>query len=143
VNALVRDYANSITDDPYYPFSRNFDWFHGHSWAKGLFDSGAGKDQESSSEDSFASYALKMWGKSIGDANMEARGSLMLAIQSRTFQNYYLMESTNTIQPAEFIGNKAAGILFESKVDHATYFGLNIEYIEGSVPPSHCLILLY
>lgn len=43
VNALVRDYANSITDDPYYPFSRNFDWFHGHSWAKGLFESGAGK----------------------------------------------------------------------------------------------------
>jgi endo-1,3(4)-beta-glucanase len=43
VNALVRDYANSISDDPYYPFSRSFDWFHGHSWAKGLFESGAGK----------------------------------------------------------------------------------------------------
>ena len=35
------------------------------------------------------------------------------------------------IEPPAFIGNKAAGILFENKIDHATYFGANIEYIEG------------
>lgn len=45
VNSLVRDFANSVADDPYFPFSRSFDWFHGHSWAKGLFESGAGKGQ--------------------------------------------------------------------------------------------------
>lgn len=31
VNMLVRDFANPVTDD-YFPFSRSFDWFHGHSW---------------------------------------------------------------------------------------------------------------
>jgi endo-1,3(4)-beta-glucanase len=127
---LVRDFANPICDDDF-PFSRAFDWFHGHSWAKGLFESADGKDEESTSEDSFASYALKMWGKTVGDKNMEARGNLMLAIQARTFPLYFLMESSNTVQPPQFIGNKVTGILFENKIDHATYFGGNPEYIQG------------
>jgi endo-1,3(4)-beta-glucanase len=42
VNSLVRDFANSVTDDTYFPFSRNFDWYHGHSWASGLYASGDG-----------------------------------------------------------------------------------------------------
>ncbi|KAJ9666600.1 endo-1,3-beta glucanase [Coniosporium apollinis] len=130
VNMLVRDFANSVHGD-FFPFSRSFDWYHGHSWAKGLFESADGKDQESTSEDSFASYALKMWGRVTGDVNMEARGNLMLSIQARSFQNYFLMDSGNTNQPAQFIGNKVTGILFENKVDHITYFGANTEYIQG------------
>jgi endo-1,3(4)-beta-glucanase len=86
---------------------------------------------ESSSEDTFASYAIKMWGKVTGDGNMEARGNLMLAIEARALSSYFLMQSDNTIQPADYIGNKADGILFENKADHTTYFGTNIEYIEG------------
>lgn len=131
VQSLVRDYANSVSNDNYFPFSRMFDWYHGHSWASGLFESVDGKNQESSSEDAFASYAMKMWGRTIGDANMEARGNLMLAVQSRALNNYYLMQDTNTVQPSRFVPNKAAGILFENKVDHTTYFGTNIEFIEG------------
>lgn len=161
VDMLVRDFANPSTEDPYYPFSRMFDWYHGHSWAAGVFESGAGKsafgpsfsalstadppsqslyanhtnpsqiDQESFSEDSFASYALKMWGKVSGDACLEARGNLMLAIQVRSFSNYFLMTSDNTVEPTDFIGNEAVGITFEDKDDHTTYFGTNIEYIEG------------
>lgn len=131
VNMLVRDYANPIKDDPYFPFSRNFDWYHGHSWAGGLFESADGKNQESSSEDTMASYGLKMWGQVINDKNMEARGNLMLAIQARSLQDYYLYENSNTVLPAAFIGNKAAGILFENKIDHTTYFGANPEFIQG------------
>lgn len=131
VDMLVRDYANSITDDPYFPFSRNFDFYHGHSWAKGLFASADGKDQESSSEDTMASYAIKMWGSVTGDKAMEARGNLMLAIQARSLDNYYLYRDSNEVQPKEYIGNRAAGILFENKIDHVTYFGNNIEYIQG------------
>lgn len=90
-------------------------------------------DEESSSEDAFASYAVKMWGKVSGNGNMEARGDLMLAIQARSLSNYFLMESTNKNQPANFIDNKVTGILFEGKIDHTTYFGTNTEYIEGFV----------
>lgn len=42
---LVRDYANPNTEDPYFPFARNKDWFLGHSWAGGLFTFEEGKNQ--------------------------------------------------------------------------------------------------
>jgi endo-1,3(4)-beta-glucanase len=72
-----------------------------------------------------------MWGRTIGDFNMEARGNLQLAILARSLQNYFLYTDNNTIEPSNFIGNKASGILFENKIDHTTYFGTNIEYIQG------------
>ncbi|PMD46142.1 glycoside hydrolase family 81 protein [Hyaloscypha variabilis F] len=131
VNTLVRDIANPSPLDPYFPVSRMFDWYHGHSWAHGLFETGDGKDEESSSEDTMSAYALKMWGHTIGDANLEARGNLQLAITARSLQNYFLYTSNNTIQPSNFIANKVSGILFENKIDHTTYFGTNPEYIEG------------
>ncbi|RMY76980.1 hypothetical protein D0863_01636 [Hortaea werneckii] len=131
VNMLVRDYANSIPDDPYFPMQRNFDWYHGHSWAHGLTQVDDGKDQESSSEDTMASYAIKMWGQAIGDENMEARGNLMLAVQRRSLNDYYLYADDSSVQPARYTGNRAAGILFENKVDHTTYFGALPEYIQG------------
>ncbi|KAH6647977.1 family 81 glycosyl hydrolase [Truncatella angustata] len=131
VNTLVRDVANPNSQDPYFPVSRNFDWYNGHSWAHGLYESLDGKDQESSSEDAMAAYAIKMWGKISNNVNMEARGNLMLSIITRSLSNYYLYTSDNKIQPSNFIGNRVAGILFENKVDHTTYFGNNIEYIQG------------
>lgn len=131
VNALVRDVANPSSLDQYFPVFRSFDWYHGHSWAKGLFESSDGKDEESSSEDAMFAYGLKMWGKTVGDASMEGRGNLMLKVLSRSLQNYFLMTSDNVNQPAPFIGNKVTGILFENKADHVTYFGTDLSYIQG------------
>ncbi|CAJ2504847.1 Uu.00g122410.m01.CDS01 [Anthostomella pinea] len=131
INTMVRDIANPSNTDKYFPVSRNFDWYHGHSWAHGLYETLDGKDQESSSEDALAAYAIKVWGKTIKDANMEARGNLMLSILSRSLNEYYLYSSGNTVQPANFVGNRVAGIMFENKCDHTTYFGGNIEYVQG------------
>ena len=111
VDALVRDAANPSTKDNMFPFSRMFDWYHGHSFAKGLFESADSKDEESSSEDAFFAYALKMWGSVSGDSSMEARGNLMLSILARSLGNYFLLQSNNTNQPANFIGNKVTGIV--------------------------------
>ncbi|KAH8599754.1 endo-1,3(4)-beta-glucanase, partial [Bisporella sp. PMI_857] len=72
-----------------------------------------------------------VWGRTIGDSNMEARGSLQLAITARSLQAYYLYTSDNKIQPANFISNKVAGILFDNKIDYTTYFGANTEFIHG------------
>ena len=110
VNTLVRDAANPVSDN-YFPFSRSFDWYHGHSWAKGLFESGDSKDEESSSEDVMFAYGMKLWGRVIGDSSMEARGNLMLSILARSLQNYFLMASDNTVQPRNFIDNKVTGIV--------------------------------
>lgn len=131
VNMLVRDFANPSDSDPYFPFQRSFDWYMCHSWAKGLADSGDGKDQESTSEDTFATYALKMWGKTLGDPYMEGRANLQLACQRRSLKNYFLLEDDNQVQPKQFVPNKVAGILFDNKVDHTTYFGAKPEMIQG------------
>ena len=108
-----------------------FDWFHGHSWAAGLFEAGDSKNEESSSEDVMFAYGLKMWGQTSGNAAMEAQGNLMLAVLARSLNSYFLYSSDNDIEPANFIGNKVSGILFENKIDHTTYFGDNLEYIEA------------
>ncbi|KAH6692309.1 endo-1,3(4)-beta-glucanase [Plectosphaerella plurivora] len=132
VNTLVRDIANPSSQDIYYPQHRNFDWFHGHSWAHGLYADADGKNQESSSEDIMASYACKMWGTFIGDVNMVARANLQMAVTTRSIQSYYLYAKDNVHQPSSFIGNKAAGILWENKIHHTTHFGpVKIESTQG------------
>jgi endo-1,3(4)-beta-glucanase len=101
-----------------------------------------GKNQESSSEDIMAIYAIKMWGQVIKDTNMVARANLQLAVMRRSFQDYYYYNTDNTVQPKNFIGNKVAGILFENKIDHTTFFDPSIEAIQGIhmipiLPPSN------
>lgn len=110
VESLVRDFANP-TSDSYFPFSRMFDWYHGHSWASGFDPSPNGKNQESSSEDVFALYGVKLLGQVTGNAAMESRANLQLAILARSLRNYYLMDANNVNHPANFIGNRAVGIV--------------------------------
>lgn len=131
VNSLVRDVANPSLDDSYFPVFRSFDWFSGHSWAKGMFSSSDGKDEESSSEDYNFAYGMKLWGNTIGDASMEARGDLMLSVMRRSMNSYFYLKTDNVNQPSNFIANKVPGITFENKLDHITYFGNNTEYIQG------------
>lgn len=131
VNSLIRDVANPSKSDTFFPVSRYFDWYSGHSWAKGLFASADGKDQESSSEDYNFAYGMKLWGRVIGDTSMESRGDLMLAVMKRSMSHYFLMETNNVVEPNNFIGNKIPGITFENKLHHTTYFGNNLEYIQG------------
>ncbi|CUS24075.1 LAQU0S13e02718g1_1 [Lachancea quebecensis] len=130
VDNLVRDYSNPNSADSFFPVFRSFDWFAGHSWAKGLFPSGDGKDEESSSEDVNAAYAIKLWGNVTGNTNLESIGNLELGIMRGSLNSYFLYLDSNTVQPASFIGNKVSGILFENKIDHTTYFGTNLEYIQ-------------
>ena len=59
------------------------------------------------------------------------RSNLQLAVMARSLRNNYLYTSDNTVQPPNFIGNKVAGILFENKIDHTTFFSPNIEAIQG------------
>lgn len=54
-----------------------------------------------------------------------------LAVLARALGHYYLYTKSNVDQPSNFIGNKVAGILFENKIDHTTFFGNNVEFIQG------------
>lgn len=149
-NMLVKDFSEAEYEGRDFPWQRSFDWWHGHSWAKGLYEAGDGKDQESTSEDGWSGFAVKMWGRVSGDVGMEKRGrqnthsystspnankiptgNLTLALQARSFANYFYLQSTNTNHPPRFIGNKITGILFENKVDCTTYFGTQPSLIRG------------
>ncbi|KAH7102853.1 glycoside hydrolase [Auriculariales sp. MPI-PUGE-AT-0066] len=131
ITTLLRDAANPSISDPYFPFSRAFDWFSGHSWAKGLFESWDGKDEESSSEDVHFAYGQMLFGAVSNDSATAARGALQLAVLRRACAAYMHMRADNPHHPAQFAANRVSGILFEGKVDHTTYFGANIEFIHG------------
>jgi endo-1,3(4)-beta-glucanase len=47
-------------------------------------------------------------------------GNLMLAIQARSFNNYYYLSPNNTNHPPRYINNAVAGMLFENKVDYTS-----------------------
>lgn len=141
MESLIRDFANPSDKDPYFPVFRSFDWYNGHSWAKGLFESGDGKDQESSSEDMNASYGLKLWGLVTNNSNLRQVADLELGIMRLSMNRYCLYSNDNDTEPASFIPNKVAGILFENKIDHTTYFGNELQYIQmihaiPIIPPS-------
>ncbi|KAL6453727.1 ENG1 Endo-1 [Candida maltosa Xu316] len=122
VNALVRDTSNPSKQDTYFPVSRSFDWYSGHSWAAGLFST-MYKNIESSSESLHHAAAIKLWGKVVGDKSMESRGGLMLAIMARSYNDYFYFKSDNQIQPSQILPNKVSGIFFENKVEYTTFFG--------------------
>ncbi|KAI5956848.1 ACF2 [Candida jiufengensis] len=130
---LLRDTA-SPEADAFFPQSRSFCWYNGHSFAHGIFASGDGKDEESSSEDYHFAYGMKLFANVIKDKAMEDRANLMLAIMRRAMNMYMLYSNDNKIQPSKIIGNKVSGILFENKIDYATYFGrgsIGDEWIHG------------
>ncbi|CAN0126810.1 unnamed protein product, partial [Laminaria digitata] len=45
VGTLLLGVNNPDEDDEFFPQYRAFDWFSGHSWARGLLYAGDGKDQ--------------------------------------------------------------------------------------------------
>ncbi|RPA77370.1 glycoside hydrolase [Ascobolus immersus RN42] len=133
VTTLLRDVANPSPKDPYFPVSRSFDWYAGHSWAKGLFESADGKDQESTSEDYNFAYAMKLWGLVSHQPIITQRADLMLAVMKRSMNTYFLLTARHDgqIHPPGFAANNVTGILFENKVDHTTYFGADPRFIQG------------
>ncbi|UJR31943.1 hypothetical protein I4U23_019416 [Adineta vaga] len=131
IEGLIRDSNNPSTQDTHFPQFRYFDWYSGHSWSQGLFESADGKDQESTSEEINYHYGLALWGLATNSKTTEGLGRLMLAIAKRSIQTYFLMDSDNKVMPKEFIANKVTGIFFENKADYATWFGANPEFIHG------------
>lgn len=130
-NFLARDYANFATDDAYFPRFRSFDWFQGHSYAHGLLSASCGKDQESSSEDVNSAFALYMFGKMTGNTQMEAVGKLLTRVNAHAIQSYYLLLSSNSNHPSQYLPNKVAAMIFDCKVVYSTWFSAEKSAIHG------------
>lgn len=136
VDDLARSIGNPSTNDPYFPVTRMKDWFCGHSWAAGLFSFGDIKDQESTSEAVNGYYGLYLWGMITDNIHMTNFGKLLLATEIRSAIKYWHMfpdDQSIYLQP--FTNNTCIGILWNTKANYATWFGLNVEYI-------HCIQML-
>ncbi len=133
----MRDIANPSTFDPFFPITRHKDWFLGYSYAAGLFVFGDGKNQESSSEAINAYYGLALLGRvyrSINETlgkNMQKLGEILLATELASVKKYWHMPLSSDIYPQVFKANKMVGVLWSDKVDYATFFGNNVEFIHG------------
>ncbi|RLN74260.1 hypothetical protein BBJ28_00009016 [Nothophytophthora sp. Chile5] len=119
---LIRDVANPSEEDPHFPKFRSLDWFRGHSYSHGVTAFGDGKDEESTSEDMNFLYGLTLFGKATGDLQLETIGKLLVKLNSRAIQTYFLLEDGNRAHPDRYRDNKVMGILFDNKVNYATWF---------------------
>src|SRR5262249_20625629 len=123
------------------PFLRTFDPWLGHSYAGGV-SSGAGNNQESTSEAIQSWLGLVLLGQALNDPEMTSAGIMGYTMESRAVQQQWFdnaPSSTNpdgTAFPSPFAaaqGNPHSnvGINFDSAKVDATYFGTSPEFILG------------
>ncbi len=133
VEWLIRDYANPSAADASFPRFRHFDFYAGHSWTSGLINFGSGRNQESTSEAVHAYYAVQLWGEAAGSADLLQVGRILRMAESTGAQTYWQIRDNSEIYDAPFSDNPCVGIVWNDKVDFATWFGTgdNNEYIAG------------
>jgi endoglucanase Acf2 len=123
------------------PFLRTFEPWIGHSYAGGT-GSGGGNNQESTSEAIQSWLGLVLLGQALNDPAMTSAGMMGYTIESKAVvQQWFNNEPNSTNQdgtafPSTFAdaqGNPYSnvGINFDGGKSHATYFGVNPEYILG------------
>jgi len=132
---MISDVAEPSSASAWYPFARTKDFFDGHAWASGIFMFADGKNQESTSESVNGWYAIYLYGLATNNDRVMNLGRLMTALEIRAAWRYWQMTSSDSVFPAPFADHKAVGIQWSSKVDYATWFGSNVEFI-------HCIQML-
>ena len=130
VDLIVRDYAGSLVIGPPsgLPPFRAFNAYLGSSAASGFAPFADGNNQESSSEAVAAWEAVVRWGRVRGNDAMTGYGITHYAVEAATARMYWLGEGL-TRPPGYAHGN--AGIVWDAKVDFATWFDPKPESILG------------
>ncbi|PIA15249.1 glycoside hydrolase [Coemansia reversa NRRL 1564] len=133
LDLFVRDYCNPSAEDSAFPFMRHFDFFEGHSWAAGLFAFADSRNQESTSEAINSYYASYLYALATGRDDIANYVRAVLQLEARATRTYWhIGDITSDIYPDVYSNNKAiVGILWSSKIDFATFFGANPEFIYG------------
>ena len=130
VGLVVRDYSGTLSAngaDGFPPF-RAFNAYLGHSAASGFAPFADGNNQESSSEAVAAWEAVARWGVVTGDADLTAYGVAHYALEAATARMYWLGEGLE--RPAGY-RHTVAGIVWDAKIDYATWFDPKPESIVG------------
>jgi hypothetical protein len=108
------------------------DWYDGNSWANGMYDAGAGRNQESSSEAANAWYGMYLYGMATNNENIKNTGRLMLASEIRAARFYYHIDPGNSIYPATYTNSwHIVGNLWHALITNSTFFGKLPRYVYG------------
>ncbi len=129
---ILRDIGNPSSLDPHFTKHRMLDWYDGNSWANGMYDAGAGRNQESSSEATNAWYGMYLYGMATNNDNIKNTGRLMLASEIRAAHFYYHIDPKNSIYPTSYTNSwHIVGNLWHSLITNSTFFGKKIRYVYG------------
>lgn len=129
---ILRDIGNPSSQDPYFTPHRMLDWYDGNSWANGMYDAGAGRNQESSSEATNAWYGMYLYGMATNNQNIKNTGRLMLASEIRAARYYYHIDPSNSIYPPSYTNFwHIVGNLWHSLITNSTFFGKKTRYVYG------------
>ena len=69
--------------------------------------------------------------KALNDSNLLDLGDYLVSTEIYSSQIYWQIKQSEDIYSSPYKENGVVGILWETKVDYATFFGLNVEYIYG------------
>ncbi len=130
VDLVVRDFSGALSapGPGGFPPFRAFNAYLGNSAASGYAAFADGNNQESSSEAVAAWEAVTRWGVVRGNAALTLYGSTHYALEAATARLYWLGEGL--ARPAGY-AHTTAGIVWDSKIDFATWFDAKPESIVG------------
>ena len=126
VDLVVGDFTGSSKNG--FPPFRVFNAYLGNSAASGFVPFADGNNQESSSEAVAAWEAVVRWGLVRKNAELTAYGIGHYAIEAATARMYWLGEGL-TREPG--YAHTTAGIVWDAKVDYATWFDPKPESVLG------------
>jgi endo-1,3(4)-beta-glucanase len=130
VGLVARDYSGTLSGNGAdgFPAFRAFNAYLGHSAASGFAPFADGNNQESSSEAVAAWEAVTRWGLVSQNAELTTYGLTHYALEAATARTYWLGE--NLQRPAGY-AHTVAGIVWDAKIDYATWFDPKPESILG------------
>ena len=136
----IRDFANPMSDDEYFPQYRQKDWFLGSSWASGIVsaeNSPHGRNEESSSEAISAYEAVALFGSAMIDAFQDSpkkrqdvakliqrSGQLLTATELQATNRYWHVwssETHNSTYPSTY-QQPVVGMLYDTMATFQTWF---------------------
>jgi endo-1,3(4)-beta-glucanase len=130
VNLVVEEYSGELGTAGVagFPSLRVFNAYLGHSAASGFAPFADGNNQESSSEAVAAWEAVVRWGLVSGQQDLVKYGVTHYAMESATARMYWLGQGLT--RPAGY-AHDVAGIVWDAKIDYATFFDPKPESVEG------------
>jgi endo-1,3(4)-beta-glucanase len=127
VDLVVREYTGGAGAPGFPPF-RVFNPYLGHSAASGFAPFADGNNQESSGEAVAAWEAVARWGLVSDQPELATYGVTHYALEAATARMYWLGQGLD--RPPGY-RHRVAGIVWDAKIDYATFFDPQPESVEG------------